>query len=86
MRGVRMPVETLEEYFKDNGNLAKRVYHSYVVLLTEKDGSEVMAFRFHTTEKKGNAFFDKALHEAFPDWDNWNIKGVWRLYDDDFRG
>lgn len=85
MRGVRMPVETLEKYLKDNGNLAKKVYHSYVMLLTEKDGSEVMAFRFHTNEKKGTTAFYEAYHEAFPEWNNWNVKGVWRLYEDDFR-
>lgn len=85
MRGVRMPVETLEEYLKDNGNLAKKVYHSYVMLLTEKDGSEVMAFRFHTAEKKGTTAFNETYHEAFPEWNNWNVKGVWRLYEDDFR-
>ena len=86
MKGKREPVETLEEYFKDNGCMARRVYHSYVILLTEKDGSEVKAVRIHTIEKKGTTNFEEAYHEAFPDWENWNVKGTWRLYEDDFRG
>lgn len=85
MRGERKPVETHETYFKENGCMAHRVYHSYVVLLTEKDGSEVKAVRIHTTEKKGTTAFSELFHDAFPDWENWNIKGSWRLYEDDFR-
>ena len=85
MKGQRLPVETSETFFKDNGCQSRRVYHSYVLLLTEKDGSEVKAVRFHTDKKKGNSDFEEDFHEAFPEWKNWNIKGMWRLYEDDFR-
>lgn len=78
-------VETEETYFKDNGCMARRVYHSYVILLTEKNGSEVKAVRIHTDKEKGNDDFYAELREEFPELDKWNVKGVWRLYEDDFR-
>jgi hypothetical protein len=85
MKGIKEPVEKHETFVKDNGCIGTRVYHSYVVLLTEKDGSEVKAVRFSTTEKKGNDSFAEAFHEEFPEWEDWNVKGTWRLYEDDFR-
>ena len=84
-KGNRLPVETIETITKDNGKQSNVVYHSYVLLLTEKDGSEVKAVRFHTDKKKSNKDFNDDFHKAFPDWNNWNIKGCWRLYEDDFK-
>jgi putative transcriptional regulator len=43
------------------------------------------AVRFETIEKKGTDAFAEAFHEAFPEWEDWNVKGSWRLYEDDFR-
>lgn len=83
--GEFMGVETYEEYLKKNGCLARKVYHSYVILLAEKNGSEVKAVRIHTDKKKGNQDFFDDLKEAFPELDKWNVKGAWRLYEDDFR-
>ena len=82
MKGEKIPVEVSETFVKDNGNIGHRVLHSYVALLTEKDGSEVKAVRLDRISlTKGNALNDY-IQERFP---NWNIKGVWRLYEDDFR-
>ena len=82
MKGKKIPVEVNETFVKDNGNIGHRVLHSYVALLTEKDGSEVKAVRLDQLSiKKGNSLNDY-IQEQFPDW---NIKGVWRLYEDDFR-
>lgn len=82
MRGIVEPVESHETFIKDNGTLGTRVYHSYVVLLTEKNGSNVKAVRIHTTEKKGTT----AFYDHIKEWtENWNVKGIWRLYEDDFR-
>ena len=84
MSKVIEPVETSETYFKDNGCQATRVYHSYVILLTEKGGSDVKAVRIHTDKKKGNSDFYDELEKEFPEIDSWNVKGIWRLYEDDF--
>lgn len=82
MRGTKLPVQTEEEVMKENGKMGKVIFSSYVALLTEKGGSEVKAVRIHTDKKKGNDL-TKEIAEKYPDW---NIKGVWRLYDFDFEG
>ena len=85
MRGERRPVQTEDISINEKGRTVKQVWSSYVVLLTEKDGSEVKAVRFETIEKKGTDAFAEAFHDVFPEWEDWNVKGSWRLYDDDFR-
>ena len=50
---------------------------SYVVLLSEKGGSEVKAVRLDGYSSK----YDIKAQEMFPDW---NVKGIWKLYDEDF--
>ena len=82
MKGIKEPVETSETYVKDNGCLGTRVLHSYVVVLTEKDGANVKAIRIHTQHKKGQEEMIKQIALGFPDW---NIKSITRLYEDDFR-
>ena len=83
MKGIMEPVETEEIYQKEDGKVAKRIYHSYVILLTEKKGANVKAIRVHTVEKKGTT----AFYDIIKGWtENWNVKGIWRLYEDDFRG
>lgn len=81
MMGERIPTQISETYFKDNGTMGTRVYQDYAVLLTEKDGSDVTAFRYRTLAKKGQSEFMKGIEAAYP---GYNIKGAWRLYDDDF--
>ena len=85
MKGTKIPVQTEDIYINAKGRTSKVVWSSYVVLLTEKDGSEVKAVRFSTIEKKGTDAFVEAFHDAFPEWEDWNVKGSWRLYEDDFR-
>lgn len=82
MKGIKEPVESSETYVKDNGCLGTRVLHSYVVVLTEKDGANVKAIRIHTQHKKGQEEMTKQIKLGFPDW---NIKSITRLYEDDFR-
>lgn len=79
--GERIPTQQHETYVKDNGTIGTRVYQDYAVLLTEKDGSEVTAFRYRTLAKKGQSEFNDGIEAAYP---GYNIKGCWRLYDDDF--
>lgn len=83
MKGKRIPVEVHETYFNDGGNMKTRVLHSYVALLTERDGSEVKAVRFDRMALKKGPELTSYIEEHYPDW---NIKGCWRLYEDDFRG
>lgn len=82
MKGIKEPIESSETYVKDNGCLGTRVLHSYVVVLTEKDGANVKAIRIHTQHKKGQEKMTRQIELGFPDW---NIKSITRLYEDDFR-
>lgn len=81
MRGQRIQTQTTETFIKQNGTLGTRVWSDYAVLLTEKDGSEVKAVRIHALNKKGSGLTEE-IEEQYPEW---NIKGCWRLYEDDFR-
>lgn len=81
MRGKRIPVEVEQMFIKQNGNTGRRVLHSYVALLTEKDGSEVKAVRFDEMNLTKGPELSSYIEEQYPDW---NIKGIWRLYEDDF--
>ena len=80
MKGTRIPVHKTEVFIKDGGTLGTREYNYYVVVLTEKDGSEVKAVRISTTNKKGNALTAE-VNEMYP---GWNIKYIAKLYDSDF--
>lgn len=82
MKGQRIQTQLTEQFIKQNGTLGTRVWSDYAVLLTEKDGSEVKAVRIRTLNKKGSGLTEE-IEEKYPDW---NIKGCWRLYEDDFRG
>lgn len=82
MKGIKEPVESSETYVKDNGCLGTRVLHSYVVVLTEKDGANVKAIRIHTQHKKGQSEMMDQIEMGYPEW---NIKSITRLYEDDFR-
>ena len=80
MPKVKIPVETFRTEYKPNGYQGRTIrLHSYVVMLTEKDGCEVKAVRYDGYETKEQVHTIAA--EKYPDW---NIKGVWRLYDSDF--
>lgn len=78
---MKRPCEIDEIIFKDNG-CAKRIKtYSYVAVLTQIDGDEVKAVRYDGYTSKFN--LQDAVKNDYPDW---NLKGVWKLYDDDFRG
>lgn len=66
-----------------SGHWKTECLHSYVVLLTSsgKDDFCVTAVRMDYCANKQEAA-EKFKQEAYaPDW---NIKGIWRLYDEDF--
>lgn len=65
MKGIKEPVESSETYVKDNGCLGTRVLHSYVVVLTEKDGANVKAIRIHTQHKKGQGKMTRQIELGF---------------------
>lgn len=69
---MRRPTVSIET----DGRKTIKLY-SYVALLTEKDGSEVKAVRFDGYERKTDVMNDCP--------DDWNIKGIYKLYDEDFN-
>lgn len=77
---MRIPTEVEEIFTKPNGALGRRVLHSYVVLLTESGGSEVKAIRLDNMAIRK----DEIVRKIYKEYPGWNIKGVWRLYEDDF--
>lgn len=79
MGKVKTPVDGFKTITKPNGLLKQIRIHSYVAMLTEKDGHEVKAVRYDGYETKKAV--SKLAKEEYPDW---NVKGVWRLYDEDF--
>lgn len=65
---------------KDNGLMKRIPLHSYVVLFTEKEGSDVMAIRYNCFENQ-YAVREMALKKYGA---HWNIKEIRKLYDSDF--
>ena len=68
---MKRPTTTIET----DGRRHIKLY-SYVALLTEKDGSEVKAIRFDGYQRATDVMNDCP--------DGWNIKGVYKLCDEDF--
>lgn len=77
---MKRSCETLETYFKPNGNMAHRKTYSYVILLCKKGGDEVKAIRVDGYTSKYDMLDD--VSGNYPDW---NLKGIWKLYDSDFE-
>lgn len=76
---VKLPVESFRTQLSPKG-FAKTVrLHSYVAMLTRKDSHEVLAVRYDGFETK-----EQVHTVAAEEYEDWNIKGVWRLYDEDF--
>lgn len=73
------PCENTEIYFDDRGYQKTRKTYSYVSVLTEKNGFNVMAVRSDGFERKTHVY--KVLAEQYPDW---NIKSTNKLYEEDF--
>jgi hypothetical protein len=78
---MRRPCETVEMIQKENGNFKSVKHYSYVALLTEIEGDQVQAVRYdgYTSKEAG------LIPEIEQDYPGWKIKGIWKLYDTDFR-
>lgn len=76
---MRKPTK-ISEWSKDNGCLGRTVkLYSYIVVLCEKEGCEVKAVRYDWYERKQDV-----MTKATEDYPRWNLKGVYRLYEQDF--
>lgn len=78
---MRRPCETIEVVQKENGTYRSVKHYSYVALLTEVEGDQVQAVRYDGYTSKEDGLIPE-IEREYPDW---NIKGIWKLYDDDFR-
>lgn len=78
---MRRPCETIEVRFKNNGNRSTVKLYSYVALLTEIEGDRVFAVRYDGYTSKYDGLIDKVK----ADYPEWKVKGIYKLYDADFR-
>jgi len=78
---MRRPCETVEVVQKENGNFRSVKHYSYVALLTEIEGDQVQAVRYDGYTSKE----DGLIPEIESDYPGWKIKGIWKLYDSDFK-
>ena len=78
---MRRPCETVELVQKADGRWRNTKHYSYVALLTEIEGDQVLAVRYdgYTSKKDG------LVADIEFDYPGWKIKGIWKLYDTDFR-
>lgn len=74
------PVDSYATIQKESGGYRTVHLYSYVVLLTEIDGDQVMAVRYDDYERKTDLYC-----EVKNDYPGWNIKGTWKLYEEDFQ-
>ena len=65
--------------FDTDGRRTIKLY-SYVVLLTEKGGSEVKAVRYDGFERKTDV-----MKEVDTDYPEWRLKSIHKLYEEDFQ-
>ena len=79
---MRRPCETTEMVQKENGGWRSTKFYSYVAVLTQVDGDQVMAVRFDDYERKSDV--SQAIRQEH-EYEGWNIKLINKLYDDDFR-
>lgn len=75
---MRRPCETIEVVQKENGTYRSVKHYSYVMLLTKIDDDEVMAVRY-------DGYTNKEELVNAVDHPGWNLKGILKLYDNDFR-
>jgi len=78
---MRRPCETVEVVQKENGNFRSVKHYSYVALLTEIEGDQVQAVRYDGYTSKGDGLIPE-IEQGYP---GWKIKGIWKLYDSDFK-
>lgn len=77
---MRRPCEVMTTITKDNGCIKNVKTFSYVALLTEINGDEVKAVRYDGYTSKYD--LKDIVAKVYPEW---NLKGIWKLYDAEFR-
>lgn len=78
---MRRPCETVVMVQKADGRWRNTKHYSYVALLTEIEGDQVLAVRYDRYTSKE----DGLVADIEFDYPGWKIKGIWKLYDTDFR-
>lgn len=78
---MRRPCEVMELIQKENGTFRNVKHFSYVALLTKINDDQVQAVRYdgYTSKEAG------LVPEIESDYPGWKIKGIWKLYDSDFK-
>lgn len=74
------PCEIIDAIPTSGGRTKKVVLHSYMVTLCQIDGDGVMAIRYD-----GYSNGQEAVIYAKQQYEGWNVHGVFKLCDDDFR-
>lgn len=75
----RTPTEQLDITVTAKGSTKKIKLYSYVITLTEQDGSEVKAIRADGFQNKHDVYI-----ACIEQWPGWNIKTISKLYETDF--
>lgn len=81
MKGVKIPTAMEHKVVNEQTGKERTVtLYSYVVLMTERDGSEVACLRVDNESSKLG--LQKFIERA---WPGWRIKAIYRLYEEDFE-
>ena len=76
---MRKPTEQFDITVTAKGSTKKIKLYSYVITLTEQDGSEVKAIRADGFQNKEDVYA-----ACLEQWPGWNIKTISKLYETDF--
>ena len=76
---MRKPTEQFDITVTAKGSTKKIKLNSYVITLTEQDGSEVKAIRADGFQNKEDVYA-----ACLEQWPGWNIKTISKLYETDF--
>ena len=76
---MRKPTEQFDITVTAKGSTKKIKLYSYVITLTEQDGSEVKAIRADGFQNKEDVYA-----ACLDQWPGWNIKTISKLYETDF--
>ena len=77
---MKKPTETCNTIILKNGRKKTVHLNSYAVLLCRKGDQDVKGIRCEYFQNKTDVY--KAVAN---EWPGWNIKGIWRLCDEDFK-
>lgn len=78
---MRRPCETIVMIQRADGRWRNTKHFSYVALLTEIEGDQVQAVRYDGYTSK----YDGLTEEVKADYPGWKVKGIYKLYDTDFK-